>query len=131
MIARPGEELPIQTFVVKPAAMQLWSEILNDPNPIHLDVAVVRAKGLGDRLINQGPANTAYVITALQNALPDFRLEALRVRFIDNVFAGETVAASGIIRTVEQTARGVRLACAVALHAGSRAVLGGEADLIA
>ena len=50
---------------VSPEAMRQWSVFLADPNPIHLDVAVVKAKGLGDRVINQGPINVAYMMNML------------------------------------------------------------------
>ncbi|MEI9988315.1 MAG: hypothetical protein WDN69_37590 [Aliidongia sp.] len=66
-----GDALPI--FVVpsvSAAAMKEWAVFLRDPNPIHLDPEVVKAKGLGDKVINQGPANVAYVMNMLMAAFP-------------------------------------------------------------
>ena len=61
---------PFRVASVSPDVMREWAKFLADPNPIHLDEAVVRAKGLGERVINQGPCNLAFVISMLQAALP-------------------------------------------------------------
>src|SRR3546814_12612112 len=69
-----GDELP--PFVIESVnadAMKEWAVFLHDPNPIHLDVEVVKAKGLGDKVINQGPANVAYVMNMLAAAFPGSR----------------------------------------------------------
>ncbi len=50
---------------VTDARMRLLAAILRDPNPIHWDRDEVAARGLGDRLINQGPTNVGYVCNAL------------------------------------------------------------------
>ena len=81
--------------------MREWAEVLRDPNPIHLDPKAVAAKGLGDRVINQGPANLAYIITALQAAYPGARLLSLDVRYLDNVFAGDVVEAGFKVVAIE------------------------------
>src|SRR3569833_2491090 len=93
--------------------MREWSEVIHDPNPIHLDPKAVAAKGLGDRVINQGPANLAYIITRLQTAYPGARLLSLDVRYLDNVFAGDLVAADFKVVTTE----GKRVTCEVWLNA--------------
>jgi acyl dehydratase len=80
---------------VSPEGMQAWARFLHDPNPIHLDPAVVRAKGLGDRVINQGPCNLAYIISMLQIAVPGSTVESLDVRYVDNVYGGDAVEAGG------------------------------------
>jgi hypothetical protein len=61
---------PFRIARVSPEGMKAWAKFLHDPNPIHLDPAVVKAKGLGERVINQGPANLAYLINMLQAANP-------------------------------------------------------------
>ena len=46
-----GDELPpFMIESVSPEAMKQWAVFLADPNPIHLDVEVVKAKGLGDKI---------------------------------------------------------------------------------
>jgi acyl dehydratase len=42
--------------------MREFAVLLADPNPIHLEPEAVRARGLGDRVVNQGPANFGYVL---------------------------------------------------------------------
>lgn len=116
-----GDELqPFRLAVVKPEAMHAWAKFLHDPNPIHLDPQAVRAKGLGDRVINQGPANLAYVISMLQRAFPTAMIEALDVRYVDNVFGGDAVAASGKVTAVEDAGERRTVTCEIALHAEGR-----------
>lgn len=95
---KQGDKLtPFQIERIEVAAMRDWSRFLADPNPIHLDGEAVRAMGLGDRPINQGPANLAYVINLLTENFPDRPILSLDTRFTDNVFAGDRVIAEGEI----------------------------------
>jgi 3-hydroxybutyryl-CoA dehydratase len=112
-----GDALP--AFVVEsvsPAAMREWAVFLADPNPIHLDAEVVKAKGLGDRVINQGPINVAYLINMLLAAFPGGRVESIDARFLDNVYAGDRVVASGRVTAVEAG----RVACEISLDVTGR-----------
>jgi 3-hydroxybutyryl-CoA dehydratase len=112
-----GEALPPFTIPsVSPDAMKDWAVFLADPNPIHLDVEMVKAKGLGDRVINQGPANVAYMINMLLAAFPGGRIEAMDSRFLDNVYAGDKVVASGTITAVD----GDCIDCAFTLDVDAR-----------
>ena len=93
-----GDELP--PFIIEavdPEAMKQWAVFLADPNQIHLDVEFVKAKGLGDRVINQGPINVAYMMNFLINAFPQGRIATMTSRFLDNVYGGERIAAYGRI----------------------------------
>jgi acyl dehydratase len=110
--------------------MKAWAGFLRDPNPIHLDPRAVKSKGLGDRVINQGPANLAYVINMLQRAFPGAMIRTLDIRYVDNVFGGEAVEASGKITQLSESAGEIRLACEVVLRAEARgAVISGTATL--
>lgn len=82
---------------VDPEAMKVWAAALRDPNPIHLDRETVAARGLGDRRINQGPANVAYVMNMLMAAFPDHRIASLDVRYVGNVLEGDAVTAGGVV----------------------------------
>jgi acyl dehydratase len=55
------------------------------PNPIHLDPAAAAAAGLGDRVINQGPANLAYIMDLLTTEFPGHLLAPLQSRYLGNV----------------------------------------------
>jgi acyl dehydratase len=86
-----GTTLPPWSTVVEAGPMREFSLITRDPNPIHWDVAEVRALGLGDRTINQGGLNVAYVVAAVRAGAPGSVLRRIRVRFAGNVAAGDTV----------------------------------------
>ena len=123
-----GDKLP--DFVVEtvsPQAMQQWSVFLADPNPIHLDVEVVKAKGLGDRRINQGPINVAYMMNMLMAAFPGGRIDAMVSRFLDNVYEADRVVASGAVTAVE----GGRIKCDITLDVDGRGTVNsGTATII-
>ena len=76
---------------VSPEPMKTMAAILDDLNPIHFDEASVRALGLGERPINQGPSNLGYLMEMLGVAGRTERLKRVRVRFLGNVFAGDRV----------------------------------------
>ena len=79
------------THVVSPTAMREFAEVLRDPNPIHLDPEAVRRHGLGERVINQGPANCSYVVNLLRDTFPHGTITALDFRLLGNVYGGDTV----------------------------------------
>lgn len=112
---------------VDPQTMAAWAPILGDPNPIHLDREAVRARGLGDRRINQGPINMAYVMDMLAAALPGSRIARMTSRFLDNAYEGDRLTASAIVTAVEPGA----VAVDFTLKAEGRgAVLAGSARII-
>ena len=102
MALRQGDELaPLVIESVSAEAMKTVAALLHDPNPIHFDVAAVRALGLGDRPVNQGPSNMAYVVSMLSRSAggPE-RIRRLRVRFLGNVLAGDRLVAGGTVAAV-------------------------------
>ncbi len=115
-----GDALPPFTIEdVSSRAMKQWAVFLADPNPIHLDVEAVKAKGLGDRVINQGPINVAYVMNMLLRAFPRGRIETMDSRFLDNVYAGDRAIVNGKIVAIE----GNRITCEFALEVDGRATV--------
>lgn len=125
---KPGDALP--PFVIEsvsPDAMRDWSVFLADPNPIHLDVEVVKAKGLGDKRINQGPINVAYMMNMLMAAFPGCRIESVDSRFLDNVYEGDRAVAFGEVTAVE----GNRVSCDLKLDVDGRGTVNaGTATII-
>jgi acyl dehydratase len=123
-----GDALP--SFIVpsaSPDAMKQWAVFLADPNPIHLDVEVVKAKGLGDRRINQGPMNVAFMMNMLMAAFPACRIEAMDSRFLDNVYEGDHLTASGTIKAID----GNRVSCEFKLDVADRGTVNsGTATII-
>jgi len=121
---------PFRVECVSSEAMKAWAGFLRDPNPIHLDPRAVKSKGLGDRVINQGPANLAYVINMLQRAFPAAVIRTIDIRYVDNVFGGEAVEASGKVTEVIESAGEINVTCEVWLRAEARgAVISGTAML--
>jgi 3-hydroxybutyryl-CoA dehydratase len=127
-----GDSLkPFRIANVSPEAMKSWAKILRDPNPIHLDPKAVMAMGLGERVINQGPVNLAYVISMLYGAFPGSRLELLDVRYVDNVFGGDAVESSGKVTAVEQVDGVTKVTCEIWLCAETRGpVISGTATVV-
>lgn len=129
MSVAPGQILPpLRIASISAADMREWAQVLRDPNPIHLDPQAVAARGLGDRVINQGPANLSYIIAMLQAALPGARVQSFDVRYLDNVFAGDAVEAGA--KVVSVGAEGTPVSCEVWLKVDGRgAALQGSAVL--
>jgi 3-hydroxybutyryl-CoA dehydratase len=128
----PGSDLgPRVIESVSADRMRALAEVLDDPNPIHLDPEAVRALGLGDRVVNQGPANFAYVLDMLRAELPRAELRDLRVRLLANVHAGDRVIAGGRVESSVASVDRRELACSIWLEidGGVRAV-DGTATLI-
>lgn len=121
MIPKVGDVLETFRFgPVDPQSMVVWSEILKDPNPIHLDVAAVKAMGLGTRRINQGPANLAYLINGVLRAFPGAKIEQVSNRFVGNVLEDDMILVSGSVNRVESVTGGLRVTCEMVLDVEGR-----------
>jgi acyl dehydratase len=98
-----GTELaPFLVESVSAEKMKLMAALLRDPNPIHLDPAAVRALGMGDRVVNQGPINQAYLVNMLTAFAGDpGAIRRMTVRFLGNVFAGDRVECRGRVTEVD------------------------------
>jgi 3-hydroxybutyryl-CoA dehydratase len=132
MALEPGSELGPWTIEhVDPQKMKTFAVVLADPNPIHLDPEAVKAAGLGDRVINQGPASFGYVLNMLREAAPGAAIRNLRVRLSANVFGGDRVTAAGRVDAADEVDGERRLACTVWLDVeGGRRALEGTATLV-
>jgi len=126
-----GDALPSWRIAsVSSEKMKLLAGILRDPNPIHLDPDTVKRLGLGDRVINQGPANLGYVVNMIQAAWPEARIEKMEARFSGNVFSGDAVEAGGRVTSREVAAGSWRIGCDVWLDVVGRGrVLSGTVEL--
>ncbi len=99
-----GTELePFVVASVSAEKMKLMAALLRDPNPIHLDEDAVRSLGMGERVVNQGPANQAYLINMLLAfAGHPGAIRRINVRFLGNVFAGDRVECRGHVTEVDR-----------------------------
>lgn len=129
MDVQVGTELPARVVErVDVAKMKTMAALLQDPNPIHWDPESTRALGMGDRTVNQGPINLAYVMNMLVAWVGNdpSRLRGTTLRFLANVFDGDRVEAGGRV-TALRDVNGERLAdCDVWLDVtgGPRALAG-------
>jgi 3-hydroxybutyryl-CoA dehydratase len=132
MTVSSGTELgPWTVDHVDPAKMKIFAEVLADPNPIHLDPDAVAAAGLGDRVINQGPASFGYVLNMLREALPGAIIRDIDVRLTANVFGGDRVTVAGRVESIEDVGSEQSLTCSVWVDVeGGRRALQGVARLV-
>lgn len=133
MSAKPipsvGDELPRMAIeTVGAEKMKTMAALLGDSNPIHWDVDTVRELGMGDQPVNQGPNNLGYVMNMLGHwAGGAERIQKIRVRFLDNVFAGDQLEAGGSVTAVGDDGQ---VECDVWLaRDGTHPVLAGTATL--
>lgn len=121
-----GESLgPLRIEAIEPERMKTMAVLLQDPNPIHIRPEAAREAGLGDRVVNQGPRNMAFLMRLLQDHEPAARLERFTARFVANVFGGDTVVATGsVVESLEPGDGTRRFKCELALEVegGGRAL---------
>lgn len=129
---RAGDEIPsYELGPVSAEKMKTMSALMSDANPIHFDAAAVRSLGLGDRVINQGPLNQAYVVSMLAEwAGSADRVRSMRLRYRGNVFAGDELRANGTVSDVVDQGEVVLTECEVHLDViGRGTVLSGTATV--
>ena len=120
-----GQRLPEWKIEsVSAERMKLLAAILRDPNPIHWDPDEVAKRGLGHRVINQGPTNLGYITNMLMDWAGPACLRNLEARFTSNVFGGDEVVATGVVTGVREEDGERLVECDVWLDRGdgSRAV---------
>lgn len=111
---------------VSPEKMKTMAAILQDPNPIHWDVEVVKKLGMGDRPINQGPSNMSYLVNTLTSWRGDPGcLRELAIRYQANVFAGDVVHCEAEVIGID----GDLVRCAIRALVDGSPVITGSATL--
>jgi acyl dehydratase len=126
---QPGQQLPLYDIPrVRASRMRTMAALIDDPVPIHYDVDAVRALGLGDREINQGPMAFGYLVETVAGWTGDPQSVAtLRCRFHGNVFAGDHLLCGGEVVSIDPTAG----TCVVSLwiHRGDETMVSGDATV--
>jgi acyl dehydratase len=93
---------PLVVESVDTEKMKTMAAILQDPNPIHYDVDLVKRLGMGEAPVNQGPINLAFLIEmACRAGGGPESLKRIRLRFLGNVFGGERVECTGKVVAVD------------------------------
>ncbi|MDB5671289.1 MAG: protein dehydratase [Alphaproteobacteria bacterium] len=95
---RIGDELPVRPApqIDKARIIEIM-DVMDDCNPVHIDEALVAKLGLRG-LVNQGPANLAYITNMLAawTGDPDC-VRRFRVRFYMTVVPGDDLIAGGTV----------------------------------
>ena len=105
-------------FLVPQESMNTWAVILDDPNPIHLDASAVKQVGLGDKTINQGPANIAYVLNMIEENFPNSQILKMNNKMTESVLEGDLVTVSGQITEVKAKGDQFIASCSIKLTVG-------------
>ncbi len=131
-----GSEFPhFDIGIVDAEKMKTMAILIQDPNPIHWDVEAVRRLGLGDKPINQGPSNMAYVVNALVSWVGGIeKFRNLKVRFLGNVYAGDRLTVVGSVADIDEVKGDTLATCDVQLVRGDigdeDVVMAGQASVI-
>ena len=131
-----GSEFPhFDIGIVDAEKMKTMAILIQDPNPIHWDVEAVRRLGLGDKPINQGPSNMAYVVNALVSWVGGIeKFRNLKVRFLGNVYAGDRLTVVGSVADIDEVKGDTLATCDVQLVRGNigdeDVVMAGQASVI-
>ena len=105
-------------FLVPQESMNTWAVILDDPNPIHLDANAAKQVGLGDKTINQGPANIAYILNMIEENFPNSRILKMNNKMTDSVLEGDLVTVSGQISEIKAEGDQFIASCSIQLTVG-------------
>ena len=126
-----GSSLKNWEFLVPQESMDTWAKILDDPNPIHLDVNSVKSLGLGDKTINQGPANIAYIMNMLEQNFPNSQIIKMNNKMTNSILEGELVNVSGKILNIKEKKSQLIISCTLKLTAeGGKIAVISEVDLL-
>ena len=126
-----GSSLKDWEFLVSQESMDTWAKILDDPNPIHLDVNSVKSLGLGDKTINQGPANIAYIMNMLEQNFPNSQIIKMNNKMTNSILEGELVNVSGQILNIKEKKSQLIISCTLKLTAeGGKIAVISEVDLL-
>tara|TARA_B110000444_G_scaffold135923_1_gene127556 strand:- start:1890 stop:2321 length:432 start_codon:yes stop_codon:yes gene_type:complete len=126
-----GSSLKNWEFLVPQESMDTWAKILDDPNPIHLDVNSVKSLGLGDKTINQGPANIAYIMNMLEKNFPNSQIIKMNNKMTNSILEGELVNVSGQILNIKEKKSQLIISCTLKLTAeGGKIAVISEVDLL-
>lgn len=122
-----GAEIPPYELQVDPRLIGTMAALMGDPVPIHLDPAVVRRLGIGDRIVNQGPMAFGYLVELLGRWVGDVeRVRSVRCRFVTHVFAGDQLRCTGTVTEVE----GGLARVALGIHRDGQLVVRGEGVVV-
>jgi len=87
--------------------------------------------GLGEKTINQGQANIAYIINAIDQNFPNSEIIRLNNKMTDSIFEGDQVNVSGYIENISTKNDSIIITCHLKLNVGQEKVsVISEADIL-
>ena len=100
-----GQPLPPFAASADGQRMKTVAALLNDPVPLHFDVAAVEALGYGNRVLNQGPITVAFLLEAVSSFAGGHQnVRRFDVRLLGSVYDGEQVICGGTVAAVDAAA---------------------------
>ena len=101
MNIKVGDQIPVWVMEqVSLEKMKTMAAILRDPNPVHWDRSSVKAMGMGERTINQGPTGFSYMINMLYAWVGPDSLRRLKMTFPKAIFNDERIVAKGEVTAI-------------------------------
>ena len=110
-----GSHLKDWSFLVSQESMNTWAKVLDDPNPIHLDVNAVELLGMGSKTSNQGPANIAYIINMVEKNFPGSQIKKMNNKMTNSILEGDLVKVSGQVLKIENKEGDLLISCSIKL----------------
>lgn len=90
---------------VESLRMKTVAALLDDPVPLHFDIDKVEALGHGNRLLNQGPINVAYLMEMVSRFAGGHQnLRGFEVMLLGSVYEGDRVTCTGTVSAVDPDA---------------------------
>jgi hypothetical protein len=91
----------------------------------------VKLLGLGEKTINQGHANIAYIINAINYNFPDSEIIRLNNKMTDSIVEGDKITVSGTIENIVKENTKLIITCQLQLNVGQEKVsVVSEADIL-
>ena len=123
-----GDSIPPWTMEsVDPARMRTMAAILRDPYPVHWDRTANERRGLGGRVINQGPLNLGYIVNMLHAWSGPGSVRRLTIAFGRPVLDGDTVSAGGTVAALDEVDGERHATCDVWLERDGERIVTGTA----
>jgi acyl dehydratase len=113
-----GDEIPVQSKVVKREEVKAYADASGDQNPIHQDESFAKMVGLPG-IIAHGMFTMAHLTSTLTSWLGDpAALRSVDVQFRSVVEMDETIEAGGTVAELDPDARTAKLDVWVRLERG-------------
>jgi acyl dehydratase len=106
---KEGDDLPQMPFPpISRLQLALYCGGSGDHNPIHVDTDFARLAGIRD-VFSPGMLSMALMGRLITSLVPQSRVTAFSARFIDIVWVGDEITATGRVAAMNPDTRSVRL----------------------